>query len=393
MPWMEMSAMDHRREFVSLALLAGANRRELCRRFGISPTTGYKWLGRARQGGGLADRSRRPQHSPERTDGAMEASVLAVRAAHPAWGARKIRRCLEQDGLMPPAGSTVHAILERHEQIVPPGRQPAALGRFERPAPNQLWQMDYKGRVPLSGGGWCHPLTVLDDHSRYAVCLKACENERTGTVRLALEETFRHYGLPDAFFVDNGSPWGGGVPGYWSPLRVWLLKLGVEVIHSRPYHPQSRGKNERFHRTLKAELFAFRRFASIDRAQQAFDDWRPIYNARRPHQALDQQVPASRYRPSTRTMPDILPAPCYPPGEIVRKVSDKAVISFRNRPWYIPKAFRGELLAIRPTDHDGRYAVFFGARRITTIDLNQPQGQNGKTVHHVPEQPSTMSPG
>jgi len=390
MPWMEQSAMDQRREFVSLALLEGSNRRELCRRFGVSPTTGYKWLGRVSEG--MAERSRRPHHSPDRTSEAVEAAIVSVRAAHPAWGARKLRRCLEREGLAVPSASTVHAILERQGRIVPPPGGPAALGRFERPGPNQLWQMDYKGRVPLSDGSWCHPLTVLDDHSRYAVCLKACDNERTDTVRQALEETFRQHGLPDAFFLDNGAPWGGGVPGMWTRLGVWLLKLGVDVIHSRPYHPQSRGKNERFHRTLKAEVFAFRRFDSLARVQQAFDDWRPVYNGVRPHQALNLQVPASRYRPSPRAMPDHLPSPDYPPGDIVRKVSDKAVISFKNRLWYIPKAFRGERVALRPTDQDRTYGVFFGARRITTIDLNQPQGQNGETVHHVSEHPSTMSP-
>lgn len=393
MPWMEKSAVDQRREFVSLATLEGSSKRELCRRFGVSPTTGYKWLCRwAGEGGDLTDRSRRPHHSPERTDAVMEAAILAVRDAHPAWGARKIKSCLERDELTVPSASTVHEVLKWHDRIVPPVGGAAALGRFERPAPNQLWQMDFKGKVPLAGGGWCHPLTVLDDHSRYAVCLKACDNERTGTVRRALEETFHLHGLPEAFFLDNGSPWGGGVPGYWTPLGVWLLKLGVEVIHSRPYHPQSRGKNERFHRTLKAEVFAFRSFDSLKRVQAAFDAWRPVYNDKRPHQALGQQVPASRYMPSPRTMPQTLPSPEYLPGDIVRKVTGKAIISFKNRPWYVPKAFRGEYLAIRPTETDGCYGVFFGARRISTIDLNASQGHR-ETVHHVPEHPSTMSPG
>jgi transposase InsO family protein len=391
MPWMEKSAMDERREFVSLALLEGSNRRALCRRFTVSPTTGYKWTHRAQEGLGLEDRSRRPHHSPNQTSAAVETAILAMRDAYPAWGARKIKHCLERDGVAVPALSTVHKILSRNDRIVPSVGSAAAHERFERPAPNQLWQMDFKGRVPLSDGSWCHPLTVLDDHSRYAVCLKACDNEQTGTVREALEETFRHHGLPDAFFVDNGSPWGGGVPGLWTPLGVWLLKLGVQVIHSRPYHPQSRGKNERFNRTLKAEVFAFRRFDSLSRVQQAFDEWRPLYNSVRPHQALDMQVPASRYKPSPRTMPHHLPSPDYPTGDIVRKVTDKAVINFRNRAWYVPKAFRGERVALRPIEQDGKYGVFFGARKITTIDLNAPQ-RHRETVHHVPEHASTISP-
>ena len=171
--------------------------------------------------------------------------------------------------------------------------------------------------------------------------------------------------------MDNGSPWGGGRPGQWTPLGVWFLKLGIDVIHSRPYHPQSRGKNERFHRTLKAEVFAFNRFHDLDQAQDAFDDWRTIYNTRRPHQALGQEVPASRYGVSSRPMPDTVPGIEYPPGDIVRKVSPRATIGFKNRLWNVPKAFRGEPVAIRPRDKDGQYGIFFGAKRIATIDLNQ----------------------
>jgi integrase len=142
---------------------------------------------------------------------------------------------------------------------------------------------------------------MLDDHSRFSLCLTACDNERGSTVREHLETTFRRYGLPDAMFVDNGGPWGFSLEDPWTRLTVWLLKLGVRTIHSRPYHPQSRGKNERFHRTLKAEVFAFRRYRDLADVQRAFDQWRAVYNLDRPHEALDFDVPASRYRPRQRT--------------------------------------------------------------------------------------------
>ncbi|MBZ0146438.1 MAG: DDE-type integrase/transposase/recombinase, partial [Pseudorhodoplanes sp.] len=250
MPWRKASVMDERSEFIQLARQDGANRRELCRRFGISPTVAYKWLSRWTAGDHvLADRSRRPHRSPMRSDAQVEASVLAVRDAHPAWGARKIVRCLERERDDAPAASTVHAILRRHGRIVPPGGTPGQPYQgFEKSAPNLLWQMDFKGRVPLAGSGRCHPLTAVDDHSRYAVCLQACANEQGNTVQSCLQTTFRRYGLPDAMFVDNGSPWGDAGGESWTRLSVWLLKLGIDVIHSRPYHPQSRGKNERFHR-------------------------------------------------------------------------------------------------------------------------------------------------
>jgi transposase InsO family protein len=206
MPWREVSVMDQRREFVRLANQEGANRRELCRRFGISPEVGYKWLGRFAANGELGDRSRRPHTVPLRTDRTIEDRILALRDGHPAWGARKIARCLEREGQVMPAVSTVHEILRRHGRVVAPQRAPGAHRRFEKEAPNQLWQMDFKGWVRLANGVPCHPLTVVDDHSRYAVCLTACANQQNATVRSALETTFRCYGLPDAMYVDNGNP-------------------------------------------------------------------------------------------------------------------------------------------------------------------------------------------
>jgi transposase InsO family protein len=388
MSWQEVSIVEQRREFVRLAMQEGANRRELCRRFGIHPDTGYKWLKRWSSGDlELSDRSRRPQASPNRCAATIEDLVIEVRDAHPAWGARKIAHCLERDGIRPPAVSTVHAILERHGRIVAPAGGPRACQRFEKEAPNLLWQMDFKGWIGLGNGTRCHPLTVVDDHSRYVPCLAACADERGGTVKARLETTFQRFGLPDAMFVDNGNPW-GDVKGRWTRLSVWLLKLGVEVLHSRPYHPQSRGKNERFHRTLAEEVFALRRFHDLAQVQLAFDGWREVYNFERPHQALGFDVPASRYRPSPRSMPERLPAVDYDTHETVRVVpTTKSYVSFKGRPWRVPKAFRGERVAIRALDRDGRWGIFFGAHQIAAIDLTDP-----KPVGHVSEQVSAMSP-
>jgi putative transposase len=390
MPWREVSAMEERREFVRLALQEGSNRRELCRRFGISADIGYKWLARWAAGDGeLLDRSRRPQTSPGRTADGTEAAVLQVRDAHPSWGARKIGRVLERQGITPPAVSTVHQILHRHGRIVaPPGGDVARL-RFEKEAPNLLWQMDFKGWVRLGDGTQCHPLTVIDDHARFALCLSACGNQTGATVRSRLENTFRVYGLPDAFFVDNGTPWGDPSGERWTRLEVWLLKLGVGLIHSRPYHPQSRGKNERFHRTLAAEVFALNPLHDLKAVQKAFDRWREVYNFERPHEALGQKVPGDRYRPSPKPLPRELAEPVYDEGEIVRRVSTtKTYVSFKGRLWKVPQAFAGERVAIRPATTDGRYRIFFASHHIADIDLTDP-----KSVSHVPEQASAMSPG
>lgn len=379
MVWREVSVADQRREFVMLASLCGANVSALCARFRISRQTGHVWLRRFAEGeAGFEDRSRRPHHSPRRLSDRREAEILAVRDAHPAWGARKIAAVLARNGLEPPAASTVHAVLSRHGRIAPdsPGR---TYGAFERTAPNALWQMDFKGRVRFSGGAFLHPLTIIDDHSRFAIGLAACANQQTLTVQAHLERVLRHHGLPEAIYVDNGSPWGGGIPGQWTPLRLWLLKLGIATIHARPYHPQGRGKNERFHRSLNAEVLALTPLQGIDDAQQAFDRWRHVYNRERPHQALGFATPAERYRPSRRHFPDSLPVPHYDHGEIVRRVgTTKAYISFRNRLWKVPEAFRGETLAIRPCRTDGTFDICFGAHQIATIALSATD--NAKTV-------------
>lgn len=389
MPWREVSKMDQRREFVRLAEQEGANRRELCRRFGIHPDTGYKWLERWRSGEELVDRSRRPHASPDRTPGETEASILAIRDAHPAWGARKIGRCLEREGLASPAVSTVHAVLQRHGRIGPRRGGEPADQRFEKPAPNLLWQMDFKGWVRLGNGSRCHPLTIIDDHSRYTPCLKACADQQKPTVQAHLETTFGRYGLPNALFVDNGAPWGDASGRHWTRLRVWLLKLGVELIYSRPYHPQSRGKNERFHRTLRDEVFALRVFHDLAQAQRAFDAWREVYNFTRPHEAIGMAVPAERYRPSPRPFPLKLPEIHYGEHEILRTVPrSKDYIRFKGRFWKVPEAFRGERVAIRPRGRDGQYGVFFASHQIATIDLTSP-----KSVGHLSERASAMSPG
>ena len=390
MPWCEVSVMDQRREFVRLAMQEGANRRELCRRFGISPAVGYKWLGRWQAGDReLADLSRRPHDTPKRSEAVTEARVLAVRDQHPTWGARKIAHCLKRDGLRVPVPSTVHQILCRNGRVEPTESTPPNPGhRFEKPAPNLLWQMDFKGHMPLSNGADCHPLTMVDDHSRYALCLKACANEQRLTVQDHLTATFRRYGLPDAFYTDNGSPWGDSSGIHWTGLKVWLLKLGVWVVHARPGHPQARGKNERFHRTLKDEVFAMRRFRNLPEVQRALDAWRAVYNLERPHEALGMNVPASRYRPSSRAMPDRLPRIEYGSGEIVRTVSStRTYISFKGRMWIVPRAFAGERLAIRPLNRDGYYGIFFASWQVASIDLTA-----GQSVSDVSEQVSAMSP-
>jgi transposase InsO family protein len=376
MPFCEVSVMDQRREFVVFASVENANIRELCRRYGISPTTGYKWLERYQREGltGLIERSRRPQASPTRTPPAMEAKVLEVREqSNNAWGGRKIKRTLENGGQANiPAASTITEILRRHSRLSEASlaQHPGPWQRFERESPNELWQMDFKGHFATLSER-CHPLTVLDDHSRYNLVLVACVNEQGQTVRRHLEEAFRCYGLPLAMLMDGGPPWSnpGGDP--HTGLTVWLMRLGVRVLHGRPYHPQTQGKEERFHRTLAAEVVNGKSFRDNPDCQRAFDKWRQRYNHERPHEALGMATPGERYRPSPRSLPNDLPPIEYAPGDQVRKVDIQGFISFKNRPWRISKALRGEPIALRPTREDGVFDVHYCVHWIATLDLRQ----------------------
>jgi transposase InsO family protein len=394
MPFREVSRMGARLEFVMLASVEGANVRHLCRRFGISATTGYKWLDRWRSAGmkGLGEQSRRPRHSPRRSLAAIEEAVLSVRTEHPAWGGRKIARRLKdlgREGV--PAPSTVTAILKRRgAELGMFGGGQTAFTRFERERPNELWQMDFKGHVALQAGR-LHPLTVLDDHSRFSVVLAACGNEQTETVKQQLIVAFRRYGLPEWMITDNGSPWGDGPGSPFTPLGVWLIEHGVRISHSRPYHPQTMGKDERFHRSLKAELLSGPPFTDLAAAARALERWRNVYNTQRPHEALGLAVPASRYQPSPRDYVETIALFEYAPGDIVRRVQQGGHVSFLGRALKLPKAFRGKTVAFRPTTQDGVYDVVFRTQMIATIDI-RPLDRRPESVHDVSEHPSTMSP-
>jgi len=377
MPWKEVSAMSLREEFVVLASAESSNISVLCRRFGISRKTGYKWLAREKAGGqpALQDASRRPHSSPKKTAAAIETVVVKLRQEHSAWGGRKLRaRLLALGESSVPAASTIQAILQRQGLIDPEeARKHCAWQRFEYEAPNDLWQMDFKGHFALTSHSRCHPLTVLDDHSRFSLTLLACANEQTTTVQNGLITTFRRYGLPRRILADNGAPWGnsGGDHSY-TPLALWLIRLGVRVLHGRPYHPQTQGKDERFHRTLQAEVLRGARFDGLPDCQRKFDHWRDVYNLERPHEALQLKPPISRYVPSEQSFPETLPAIEYSPGDQVRKVQAEGWISFRNRAIRLPHAFRGYPVALRATQEEGRFDVYFCRERIKQIDLNEP---------------------
>lgn len=373
MVWGEVTVMSQRKEFVMLARTESRNFSELCKRFQISRKTGYKWLSRYERLGeiGLQDLSKTPKNSPNRTPRNMENLILKERRKHPAWGGRKLRVALQAQGhsLVPPPSTITH-ILHRHAQITPEESQKRkTFIRFEHELPNQLWQMDFKGHFPIKQKR-CHPLTVLDDHSRFSLCLIACERETHDIVKNALIKTFRQYGLPDRMTMDNGSPWGDDAHNPFTRLTVWLIRIGVKVSHSRPYHPQTQGKDERFHRSLKAELLSRQHFNSFEQCQKSLDQWRDIYNLERPHEALNMKVPASRYRVSQNPFPEILPPIEYLSDDIVRKVDQSGRISFLNKDIRIGRPFIGEYVALRPAKEDGYFHVFYCHQKIKQFDFH-----------------------
>lgn len=373
MPWKEQTTMSQRAEFIKKAKVEGANISALCQAYRISRKTGYKWLKREREGGavGLLEQSRCPHHHPTQTSADMEEQVLGVRDEHPAWGGRKIRRVLQDQGEKGvPAASTITVILRRNAKIDPEQTvKHKPWQRFEREEPNELWQMDFKGYFALLAGGYCHPLTVLDDHSRFLVGLKACQNETHSTVQSQLTSIFELYGLPECILMDNGSPWGDDRDHPHTIFTSWLLRLGVAVTHGRPYHPQTQGKDERLNRTLLDEVITRHPMITLDESQARFDEWQQTYNYLRPHEALQLATPSTRYQPSPRPFPALLPPVTYEPDDILRKVDDSGKVFFHNHRFRVGKAFRHQPVALRSTETDGILAVFFCKQQIAQIDL------------------------
>jgi transposase InsO family protein len=365
--------MSQRTAIIERAKAQDANISALSREYGVSRKTVYKWLNREQAGGqsGLADQSRRPKHSPRQTEANIEAQVLAVREAHPAWGGRKIRRVLQNQGVTEaPAASTITAILRRNQQMdLVESLKHQPIQRFEREQPNELWQMDFKGFFALERGGYCHPLTVIDDHSRFLVGLRACPNQRFETVQSQLTVIFKQFGLPERMLMDNGSPWGDDWVTHHTILTAWLLRLEIAISHGRPYHPQTQGKDERLNRTLKDEVISRHVMNDLSESQVVFDDWWHTYNYERPHEALNLATPASCYTSSSRPFPDPLPPITYDPEDEVRKVDQSGKIYFHNRTFRVGKAFRYQPVAIRPTEAVGHFDVFFCKQKVAQIHL------------------------
>jgi hypothetical protein len=231
--------------------------------------------------------------------------------------------------------------------------------------------MDFKGPLKTQAGSGS-ALTILDDHSRFNLCLVLCPDQRGETVQTQLVRVFERYGLPERILADNGSPWGsaGQAPtASVTRLGAWIIRNGISLTHGRPYHPQTQGKEERFHRTLGLEVLASKPvWTDISELQEAFEVWRPVYNLKRPHEAAGHEPPVSRYQPSSRSYSPVLPRIEYRDGDEVRKVQSTGIVYFRGRELRMSKGLRGEPVALRASA-DGVWDVYYCHQRIGLIDL------------------------
>ena len=347
---------------------------ELAARFGVSRPTVYKWAERYRTGGAeaLADRSRAPHRSPQQTPPEVEDAILDCRRVHPTWGPRKLLLYLAKrhPDLALPAPSTAGALLDRHGLTKKrrPRRPPKHPGSVPlvAEAPNAVWTADYKGQFRTGDGELCYPLTVCDAHSRFVLsCHGLASVEQYAALR-QFERLFREYGLPGAIRSDNGTPFATQAICGLSRLSVWWIKLGIDHQRIDPGQPQQNGAHERMHRTLKAETA---RPPKRDMAaqQQRFDAWRAEFNADRPHDALGGAVPADRYAPSSRPMPDVLPSPDYPGHFEVRYVSRDGAIRLKKRQVFVSQALGNEHVGLEEVA-DGVWSLYFYDRLLARLD-------------------------
>jgi transposase InsO family protein len=369
MAWKTMDVEDQRVRFVVLASRAERPFSALCAEFGISRPTGYLWLGRYRQQGvaGLYELSRRPRLSPQQTEARLEAAVVAARMSFPDWGARKLAVLLARRGIHLPV-TTIHRILLRRGLVREADRPQPAAERFERAAPNELWQMDFKG--PLRPGERQGPLSVIDDHSRYLIALRQLASGRGEAVRNGLEAAFEECGVPEAMLMDHGTPWWSTQsPGGLTWLSLWLMKQGIGLHWGRIRHPQTQGKVERFHGELQRAVE--RRRPAPETMERWLEDYRWEHNHLRPHEALAMATPASRWRPSPRRYDPCPPAWEYPDGAHVLKVDSQGKVTVAARNWNISAALAGERVQLIRTDE--RVLVFYCRTLVRELDLASQQ--------------------
>ncbi len=374
MPWKETCVVDERLKFIGKYLRQEVSMTSLCREFNISRKTGYNLVHRYLLEGplGLYDRSRAPRHPPQAVSEDIVAVILNLREAHPRWGSRKLLAWLKKHRPRTqwPSASTIGRILSRHGKIVP-RRQKRRTPPYTQPfknshKPNMIWCADFKGWFRTGDGKRCEPLTITDSYSRYVLACRALPNATYAYVRSVFESLFRRYGLPWVIRTDNGTPFASSAMGGLSRLSVWWIKLGILPERIDPGHPEQNGRHERFHRTLKDEAISPPEF-SLHHQQIAFDRFCKEYNQERPHQALDYQTPADRYRRSQRPLPTRPLEMAYPDHMETRKVRCSGQIWWKGKELFVSETLAGEPIGLEPVN-DNFFKVFYGPIELALLD-------------------------
>ena len=377
MPWECRTVENQRKEFAQAAESCN-NFSALCREFGITRHTGYKWVERYDTGQPLTDRSRRPHTSPFRTPEEVELLILTVRSDNPGWGAKTIRDVLLKEGHRNiPCTKTVNNILNRYGCIRPeesPKRQP--FTRFEKDLCNQMWQADFKGEFRMADNNYCYPLDIMDDHSRFAI--KVAPHLSTANVVIPVfTEAFREFGLPDSILSDNGAQFAGFRKGY-TQFERWLMDLDILPIHGRIKHPQTQGKIERFHRTMKQELLNHTEIANIEDAKNKFCVWRDKYNNIRPHEALGMKRPCEVYEPSQRQYSENVKKYEYGGEYHVIKVNSWGYVRFDKWQVYLSETMKEQHIEFRPSPNGETFVACYRNFKIAEFDT-----ESGQLLHRT----------
>ncbi len=365
MAWRHVEVQEQRVSFVQEVAAGIDSLAKLCVKYGISRPTGYRWVERYQQAGvaGIVERSRKPLRSPRRSAIELEEQIVQLRRQYPDWGARKLQVLLKKEEIDVPS-STLHRVLKRRGLVHELDSHRKATGSFCREEPNQLWQMDFKS--PKGWGTHVGPLSVLDDHSRYAVVLEHLRSESGENVQARLEKAFQECGLPDAMLMDHGTPWWNQQSsGGWTQLSVWLMRLGLRLYFSGYAHPQTQGKVEHFHRSLEMARRRRGQPEGEDR-QRWLDQFRYEYNHIRPHEALEMKTPATRWQPSAR--PYTGPGdPVYANDAEVQTLDSNGATYVNGRKWQVAGALAGQRVQLNRIGQ--RVLIFYGRTPIRELDL------------------------
>jgi transposase InsO family protein len=366
--------MEERFKFVQAYREEDFNFAELCRRFGVSRKTGYKWVARYELEGleGLKDQSRAPDRHPNEVLAEIAGQILESRRRHPHWGPAKLRVRLQREApeIVWPATSTIGEMLKRggltvarrHDRKAPPSQSPLS----QAIAPNQVWSTDYKGWFRCGDGNRCDPFTLSDACSRFLFRCQAMESMDEWGTHGVMKATFRECGLPDAIRSDNGEPFASVGLGGLSGLSIWWIKLGIRPERITPGKPQQNGRHERMHRTLK-KATAMPPAANLRIQQQEFDRFRQEYNWERPHEALQMKTPGEVYAPSERSYPSRIAGPEYSGEWEVRAVGPCGTMRWNNSKLFVGKAFAGERIGLEPSG-DGEWQLWFYGYRLAKLD-------------------------